>query len=101
MELKEFMKKSNPLTRDQVKKLGFYEIPHFTVMGNLNYDLGRNRLLSIGCVGTPNECLFIGQAQEDKKGYEDLVCLHNYDYDGYITIDKLKKIISGITGKEI
>ena len=48
---------------DQLKEklidIGFQELPHFTIVNNLIYDLGRNRHLSFGAIGTPNEMLFI------------------------------------------
>lgn len=85
------------ITRDELKQIGFKEIPHYTVGNSLIYDLGRERHFSIICVGTPNEAVFICQA--DKKDYRkitDLVCVHNWDYDGFITIEKIKSLISGI-----
>lgn len=89
------------LSKKDCLEIGFKEMPHYTVGDSLTYDLGRNRQLSISCVGTPNETLWI--TQSDRKDYrkiDDLVCLHNWDYDKYITIDKLKQIISGISKTE-
>ncbi len=88
------------MTKEEVKKIGFKEIPHYTVMNNLIYELGRGRHLSIGCIGTPNEVLFVCERDKDNpKQINDAVCLHNYDYDGYITEEKLKNLVSGISGK--
>lgn len=47
------------ITKDDCLKLGFKELPHFTIMSNLTYDLGKNKSLSFGCIGTPNENLWI------------------------------------------
>ena len=81
------------LTKEEViKEFGFKELPHFTVMGSLIYELGRGRFLSLGCVGTPNEVLFIGEENEDS-AFPDAVCLHNYDYDGYLTKDRLRDLM--------
>lgn len=85
------------LSEDDCLELGFERLSHYTVANNLIYQLGRNRHLSIGCVGTPNETLFI--CESDPKDYmkiNDIICLHNYDYDGYITKSKLKTLISFI-----
>lgn len=88
------------MSRDELKELGFKEIPHFTITNSLIYDLGRERHLSIGCVGTPNEVVFICQSDhDDNKKIEDLVCVRNYDYDGYTTIEVIKNLISSITGR--
>lgn len=83
------------LNREEVLKLGFQEIPHFTVMNSLVYDLGRNRWLSIGDLGNPNEMMFIYECdKDDGRIIDDLVCLHNYDYDGYLTLDKLSLLLT-------
>ena len=89
-----------PLTKDDLRKLGFKDIPYFTVTGSMIFDLGRNRQLSIGAVGEPNEMLFVCEIDEkDDKKVNDIICLHNYDYDGYMTEEKLVSLIKGIKGK--
>lgn len=85
------------MNKKQVLKLGFKKIPHYTVMDSLTYELGRNRILSFGSIGTPNEMLYVGQLNDKGTDYDDLVCLHNYDYDGYMTVSRLKSLIKGIT----
>jgi len=86
-----------PLDESEVLALGFKPVPHFTVAGNLNFDLGRKRILSLGSIGTPNEMLWICQIDsKDNTEITDLVCLHNYDYDGYLTIGKLEDLIKRI-----
>ena len=89
-----------PISREELISIGFYELAHFTVMNNLLYDLGRKRHLSIGCLGTPNEMVFICQKDNSKtKKIDDLVCLRNWDYDGFTTIEAMKSIIQSITGR--
>ena len=84
--------------RTDLKNIGFKEIPHFTITNALIYDLGRNRQLSFGCIGTPNEIIFICEVDSDNpKKITDLVCLRNYDYDGYTSIEEVKSIITSIT----
>ena len=89
------------MTNDDLILIGFKEIPHFTVSNSVTYSLGRHRQLSAACVGTPNEMLFI-TLTDDKYEYKitDLICLHNYDYDGYLTIEKVKNIINAICVKD-
>jgi hypothetical protein len=83
------------MKREDVIKLGFKPLPHFTIMDSLIYDLGRRRQLSIGCVGTPNETMFISEIDnENPRKITDSICLHNYDYDGYLTEDKIKNLIT-------
>jgi len=79
------------VTEEIAIKMGFSKMPHFTVMNSHVMDIGRNRLLSLGCIGTPNEVLFIEAIEGDK--VTDLVCLHNFDHDGRLTIKRLQQII--------
>ena len=85
------------MTTEDLIKIGFEAIPHYTVTNSHIYKLGRNRQLSIGCVGTPNEMLFISSNEgSDKREVTDLICLHNYDYDGFLSIDKILKLIDAL-----
>lgn len=85
------------LSEDILLNMGFEKIPHFTVNRAMIYKLGRNRHLSIGDVGTPNEVLFICESdKDDYRKITDLVCLHNYDYDGYLSQQKLETLIKCI-----
>lgn len=90
------------MTNEDLISVGFKPMPHYTVANSVVYDLGRDRQLSAGCVGTPNETLFIMELKEDEDNIviSDLVCLHNYDYDGYMTIEKVKGLITLITNKK-
>ena len=86
--------------RSTLIELGFKELPHSTITASLTYDLGRNRQLSFGSIQTPNEMLYIYEIDEkDSRKITDLVCLRNYDYDGYTTIEQIKSIITLITGR--
>ena len=83
------------MTNQDLVNLGFKELPHFTIGNIVNYDLGRERMLSASDVGNPNEMLYI--MQTDGKQIEDAVCIHNYDYDGPLTAEKVTGLISLIT----
>lgn len=94
-------KTTNPikpvLSEEILLEIGFEKLPHFTIQNAFIYKLGRNRHLSIGNVGTPNEILYICETDENNyKKITDLVCLHNYDYDGYLSKSKLKTLINSI-----
>ena len=89
------------MTNADLIEIGFIEFPHPTIMNSVVYDLGRNRHLSVGCVGTPNEMIFI--CEQDKNVPEkntDLICLKNYDYDGYTTIETIKELIKLLKPKK-
>ncbi|MGK0174077.1 MAG: hypothetical protein ACI9AT_000440 [Ulvibacter sp.] len=90
------------IERDYLRLIGFEEIPHFTVMHAMTYDLGRRRFLSVGSIATPNEMVFIKEMDhDDPRKVTDMVCLHNFDYDGYLTEEKIESIIYGATGKKV
>jgi hypothetical protein len=84
------------LTNDYLIKVGFVPFPTFTIGNNVTYDLGRGRFLSGSSIGTPNEMMFIEEVEEREKDgvihkvVTDVISLHNYDYDGYLSEDRLK-----------
>ena len=83
--------------REELKEMGFEELPHFTVGNSLHYDLGRNRILIFSSIETPNEMLFLGQKDdEDEKKITDLIVLRNYDFDGFTYINNIKQLIESI-----
>lgn len=83
------------LNKEQVLELGFKELPHKNLLNSLVFDLDRRRHLSIGCLGTPNEMMYVCEVNmSDDKQIDDLVCIWNYDYDGYLTLDKLTVLLS-------
>lgn len=87
------------MTNYDLIQIGFKEIPHFTIANSVIYPLGRHRHLSAGCVGTPNEMLWICETDhENQTKITDLVCIHNWDYDGALTIEKVKALINIISG---
>lgn len=62
---------------------------------SLKYHLSRNRFISILSVGTPNEVVFLCSRYADSGGVvDDLVCIHNFDYDGILTRDKIDYLIN-------
>ena len=86
--------KQSRMTRAEVISMGFEPIPHFTITDSLIYDLGRNRHLSIGDIGMPNEMVFICEVNnENKNRVDEIIGLHNYDYDGYLTKERLQQFM--------
>lgn len=79
------------MTNEDLIKLGFETIPHPTIGDTVIYDIGRNRYLSASSMGDPNEMIFLCEHDEkDTTKVTDVIVLHNYDYDGYITEERLK-----------
>ena len=86
--------------RSTLIEMGFKKLSHSTITASLTYDLGRNRQLSFGSIQTPNEMLYIYEIDEkDPRKINDLVCLKNYDYDGYTSIEQIKALITFLTGR--
>jgi hypothetical protein len=82
------------MTNETLLNIGFNIVPHFTIGNSVTYNLGRRRFLSASSVGTPNEFLYLYEtSDEDDKKITDIICLHNYDYDGYLTEEKINGLI--------
>ena len=90
-----------PLTEEWLLKFGFEKIPHFTVHNGMKLSIGRNRYLSVGDVNNPNQMMFLCSNVKDSNVVEDLVCVHNYDYDGWLNVHQLQNLYFALTGEEL
>ena len=80
------------ITKDLVTNLlGFEKLPNAISDRILIKRLGRQRSLVLENISTPKELLII---QEENYTTSDCVVLHNYNYDGYLSLHKLQNIIS-------
>ena len=86
------------LTNSDLDLLGFRAFNHFTVGEQSKYQLSRKRHLSAMCVGTCNESFWLCQKNETGE-ISDLICVHNYDRDGFITNEKIKALIEWFDGE--
>lgn len=90
------------MTKQEVLDLGFEELPFPSIMNPAIINIGRNRIISIGNIGTPNETVWICEINAtNSEAIDDLVCIFNYDYDGYITEEILKDLYFGLTRKQL
>lgn len=87
------------VTEDILLKCGFSKIPHFTVTNSLILDIGRGRFLSVGNVDDANQMVWLQSISGDK--VTDLICVHNYDYDGLLYLHQLQNLHFALTGKEL
>ncbi len=87
------------LTPEILEKSGFIQPPHFTVQNSWYKDIGRNRTISIACVGTPNEIIFISEMEDNK--VSNIIVARNYDYDGKTYLHQLQNIHFAITNQEL
>lgn len=87
-------------TEENLLDIGFKKVPHFTITNTLTFDLGRNRILSVGDLDNPNCMMYICETDENGK-YTDLVNIHNFDFDGILCIHKVQNLIEllNYTGK--
>lgn len=86
------------MTNQDLIAIGFKTLPHPALGKPVHFDLGRYRFLSASSVGTPNEFLYIYEVDDiAPKKINDLICLHNYDYDGKLTIEKVQGLINLLT----
>lgn len=85
------------LTREELMGMGFIELDHFTIQNSLVYDIGRNRQLSIGSLGTFNEMMFLVEMNNEQKDVCDaVIVIHNYDFDGPLTKKKVRALIEAL-----
>jgi len=88
-----------PVNNKALEKLGFKHNPIVLVSKQYLISLGRNRFLSVSDVGTPNEMVWLQNIEG--RDVTDLVCIHNFDYDGEIYIHQLQNLYFALTGKEL
>lgn len=82
------------MNKEDLLEIGFEEIPHFTIGDSIIYNLKRNKFISISCVGTPNEMVFLCERdKDDPRCINDLIAIRNFDYDGYTSLDWIKNLI--------
>jgi hypothetical protein len=73
---------------------GFKESKSSIFCENLTIGVGRKRYVSVSAVGTPNEMVFIYEMLYDSDtDIGEMICLHNYDYDGYLTQEKIDLLL--------
>jgi len=83
------------INKNSLIAFGFYELPHMTVTNALLFDLPNNKKISVGCIGTPNEMVWICEHDKgDKRKITDMICFRNFDYHGYTKESDLFNLIS-------
>jgi hypothetical protein len=86
--------RGTPLKNADLIALGFEEIPHFTIGHQIFYRLGRRRLLQAGNIGDFNEMVTISTYDpNDEKNITNCIVVHNFDFDGFLTIEKVQALI--------
>lgn len=87
------------LTPEILEKAGFRQLPHFTIQDSWFKELGRDRFISVACVGSGNEMVFITEEVPPK--VKSVIVARNYDYDGKTYLHQLQNIHYAITGAEL
>ena len=81
------------LTEEFLFSLGFLKVTDH-ILRRYNYDIGRDRLISISDPGTCCEMMFLLEGPKDGSQPLEGVVVHNYDYDGPIPQQKVVDLIS-------
>jgi hypothetical protein len=84
------------LTREALALLGFKDVQDI-IMRSMCYDIGRDRNISIGCIGEPNEMMFLVYRDSEDPRKAEVITLWNYDYDGYLSIEKVQQLLTFFT----
>ena len=86
------------LLEQQLCELGFTKPNKNKLEISYKYHLGRRRFISARCLGTGNESMWLCYKEDmDGEVIDDLICLHNADYDGQLTISKVKHLVEFFT----
>ena len=73
--------------------IGFVAVPKSK--DGVIYQFSKDRYLYAVGIGTSDEMLSVCEIEEDdKKIVTDCICVHAYEYDGSLTIEKVKKSIN-------
>lgn len=86
------MSESKGLSNSDLESIGFKSLGHCTVGDQVKFHFSRGRYLSAMCVGQGNESVWLCHKDRDGE-ITDLICVHNRDYDGFITIERLNALI--------
>lgn len=82
------------LLERQLVEIGFVKPNKENLEFSYKYHLGKGRFLSAMSIGAGNECVWLCyKDDEESKEIDDLICMHNYDYDGRLTIEKMLYLI--------
>ena len=89
------------LLEQQLVEIGFTKPHRDGLELSYKYHLGRGRFISAMCLGTGNESMWLCYKEDmDGEVIDDLICLHNADYDGQLTISKVKHLVEFFTTTE-
>ncbi|MBL4867476.1 MAG: hypothetical protein JKY67_14010 [Pseudomonadales bacterium] len=87
------LQKEKALTEVDFIKIGFRSGLEARIF-RLTLDLGQGKYLSAGSIGTPNETIFLCELDtEGSSIVPEAICIHNYDYHGYVSREKLERLI--------
>jgi len=86
-----------PLTRDQVKALGFVDVLHKDPHAKgLEYLLPRHRILSFSWVGVVGELMTLTYLSHKTDIPNDVIFIHEHKHDGYMTLSRLKSLVDAL-----
>ena len=91
-----------PLTKEILIACGFEEPPHDTILSGMFIYIGRDRHLSVSCLGTSNEMVFLcHKGMATNAIAQDAICIHNYDFDGSLSLHQLQNLYFMLTNEEL
>ena len=95
--------KQIPLTEEILLKCPNHKkVNGKNILNTIYFEIGRDRIISIGNIGTPNEMIWLCEVDRyDKQKNNDLVCLHNYDYDGKMMLHKFQNLYFALSNEEL
>lgn len=89
-----------PLDEEWLIKMGFYQLPHYTVGNNYLKDFGLQSQISISCINSCNLMVWLSSINNNKTP-TDLVCLWNWDLSGNIHVHQIQNLYYALTKTEL
>src|SRR5688572_28029676 len=86
------------LTEQHLIDFGFEQHAYKTILNSYFLRVGRNRQISVGCIGTPNLMVCLIDTDETETKVENVVVLHNWDYDKELYVHQLQNLYHALTG---
>ena len=88
--------------KNELVKRGWEELPFKNIGNSITKHIKRNIYAGVSSLGTPNEIITVFEINRtNPKIIDDLIIVHNYDYDGYLTLERIEALVFGLTGTKI
>lgn len=90
-----------PLAKEILLKCGFEEVPHKEFSNSFELPLKRNKKIYVSDIGNPNFMMGIVECNFETGHVEDVVNIHNWDFEKDMYLHQLQNIFYSLTQTEL